>query len=145
MALNHSKRRSDPLAMQIYAALLGGAPKVAKTPPPPHSRLKFDVRLETISSGLFSPFHTPGIKESIERAAAGAINALGEASERLRRTRTGVSKHTGADTPASPTSPDRPTPIVLIGPAAVRVSERIQRRPETLSEKHDNARRSAAA
>jgi hypothetical protein len=121
MASNGSTRRNDPLAMQIYSALLGGKPKVAKVAPAPQSRLKVEVRVETISSALCSPFHAPGFKETIERAAAGALTALGEASERLRRARAGIAKTRAAEPPASKTA----TPIVLVGPGAVRIADRL--------------------
>lgn len=147
MASNSSKRTSDPLAMQIYAAVLGGAPKVSKAPPQPQSRLKFEVRLETITSGLESPFHSPGIKETLERAAAGAINALSEASERLRRARPTKKPEaliTAASAETSAT-PKGPTPIVLIGPGAIRVSEKIQHARERSARSSRDAGRSAAA
>lgn len=139
MASNKGQRRADPLAMQIYAALLGNVPKVARNPQT-HSRLKLHVRVET-SLRTASPFRNPGFRETLERAAADAITALSDAGERLRRSRAKVNATRGVASgkgggPSIGTGA-RPKPIVLIGPAAIRGAQRFEAARQ--------ARRSAAA
>lgn len=150
MASNNRSRRIDPLAMQIYAALLGNPPKVAKNPQT-QSRFSLKLRVESsIKTSVESPFHTPSIKESIERAAADAIGALSDAGDRLRRSRARVNRAAAAPISVPPEaateSTVKPKPIVLIGPAAIRGSQRMAVAKQAHeSRQAEAARRSAAA
>ncbi len=106
--MSSRKSKLDPLAMQIYAAILGGSPRVSRNPPT-QSRLKvqFEMKREVVS-----PFNSPTLKQTIERAAAGAVTALNDAGDRLRRSRARVQPPAPMPTRAPMA---RPTPIVLIG------------------------------
>lgn len=80
-------RKPHNLAMQIYAALLGNAPKIARRSIS-IPRLKIRLWVETaVSSAVESPFHKPTFREQVERIAAGAMLAMGDAGSRLRRAR----------------------------------------------------------
>lgn len=115
--------------MQIYAALLGSAPKIAqRSIEIPSLRIRF--WMETlVTREKASPFHKPTFREQVERAAAGAILALGDAGSRLRRARETVNR-------SKPQS-DGPKPIVLIGRAALRPSRRANS-PEVLQSAKDS-------
>lgn len=109
-------RKPHNLAMQIYAALLGNAPKIARRSIS-IPRLKVRLWVETaVSSAVESPFHKPTFREQVERIAAGAMLAMGDAGSRLRRARASVNHSTPAQT--------GPKPVVLIGPAAMRSTRR---------------------
>lgn len=114
MEVNPRKPRN--LAIQIYAALLGTAPKIARRSID-FPRLKVRLWVETaVSRSVDSPFHRPSFREQVERIAAGAVLALGDAGDRLRRSRETVNR---AQPPRT-----GPKPVVLIGPAAMRSTRR---------------------
>lgn len=107
--MGKSNHTPDPLAMQIYTALLGSSPRVSKSPPK-RSRMTLRVKLTTeIVAETTSPFRVPSLKQNLSRAAADVVSALSEAGERLRRSRAKVRRD---ETTVAPTA----KPVVLIGP-----------------------------
>ena len=119
MATEKETSKIDPTELQIYSALLGSNLKIARRPLT-LSRLKFWARggaCEHLPPD--SPFHRPTLKENIKRAATSAINALNEASDRLKQSKKMLDRPPGKPAPTNTASA---TPIILIGPAAGRNS-----------------------
>jgi hypothetical protein len=110
--MNTHKRPT--LSMQIYAAMLGDAPKVERATPITRPRLKMRVRLEArLEHAGSSQFHRTSLREHVERCAAYAARAIDEARERIAQARPKPMAPLGDRGAAADVKP-----IVLIGPAA---------------------------
>ena len=116
-----TSKKHDGLSMKIYSALLGGLPDIAPRDGDYAPRLKMRVRIEArIEHRPVSPFRQPTLRDSVERYAAYAAQAINDAHARLTAARSTVSPRTREQPKA--------TPVVLIGPS-VRRSKSLTRTP----------------
>lgn len=112
--MRHTKasggKKHDGLSMKIYSALLGTAPAIERTDEGHTPRLKMRVRIEAhIERRPVSPFRQPTLRDSVERYAAYAAQAINDAHARLSAARSTIAPRER--------EPIKATPVVLIGPS----------------------------